>query len=145
MIATHLQPRLHAGEQEGRHTSKKSRLLHPPLELFQPKILSKTIHHQFLLTYLLTQAHIVSPVKSLKVPSIMHQSSSRMKPNLLTSLPAPQPEKIKQREYIDLNSLISAHMFAPLSTIEPSYQLNLSYKSALLFQPTAAKSKDYQP
>ena len=41
MIATHLQPRLHEGEQEERHTSKKSRLSHPPLELFQPKILSK--------------------------------------------------------------------------------------------------------
>ena len=41
MIVTHLQPRLHAGEQEGRHTSKKSRLSHSPLELFQPKILSK--------------------------------------------------------------------------------------------------------
>ena len=49
-----------------------------------------------------------------------------MKPNL--PLPAPELEKIKQREYIDLNTLTSAHMFAPLSSIEPSYQLNLSSK-----------------
>ena len=41
MIAAHLQPRLHAGEQEGRRTSKKSRLSRPPLELFQPKILTE--------------------------------------------------------------------------------------------------------
>ena len=94
---------LHASEQETRHTSKKS----------QP-----------------SQAQIVSPGKSLKAPSIMHQSSSRMKPNLLPYvLPAPQPEK-------------TTHMFAPLSSIDPSYQLNLSYKSVLSIQPTAAKSKD---
>ena len=33
MIAAHLQPRLHAGEQEGHHTHKKSRRSHPPLGL----------------------------------------------------------------------------------------------------------------
>ena len=32
-------------------------------------------------------------------------------------------------------------MFAPLSSTEPSYQMNLSSKSALLIQPTAAKAK----
>ena len=42
---------------------------------------------------------------------------------------------------MDLNTLTSAHMFAPLSSIEPSYQLNLSSKSALSIQPTAAKAK----
>ena len=41
MIAAHLQPRLHAREQEGCHTSKKFWLSRPPVELFQPKILSK--------------------------------------------------------------------------------------------------------
>ena len=73
------------------------------------------------------------------------QSSSRMKPNLLTSLPAPQPEEIKRREYIDLNSLISAHMFAPLSAIEPSYQLNLSLISQHYYSSQLLQKADYQP
>ena len=56
-------------------------------------------------------------------------------------LPAPQLEKIKRCMYIDLNTLTSVHMFAPLSSIELSYQLNFSSKSALSIQPTAAKAK----
>ena len=32
-------------------------------------------------------------------------------------------------------------MFTPLSSIEPSYQLSLSCRSALKIQPTAAKAK----
>ena len=74
-----------------------------------------------------------------KSQSSKHQSSSRMKPNL--PLHVPQLEKIKRLEYTDINT--SAHMFAPLtcSSIESSYQLNLSYKSALSIQPVAAKAK----
>ena len=143
-----------AGEQKARHTSKKTRLSRSPsLELFQPQTLNKSNpkrkgerkHFPTSPVSSDLSSHSSSDSDSWDGPagksqSSKHQSSHRMKPNL-PLLPAPQLEKIKRREYIDLNTLTSAHMFDPLSSIEPSYQLNLSSKSALSIQPTAAKAK----
>ena len=122
------------GEQEAHHTSKKSWLsCSLSLELFQLKTLSKDNpkwkekSKQFPTSLLSSDlsSHSSSDSDSWDGPvdksqSSKHQSSSRMKPNL-PPLPAPQLEKIKWCEYINLNTLTSAHMFAPLSSIEPSY------------------------
>ena len=147
-----------SGEQEARHTSKKSRPSRSPsLEMFQPKTLSKINPKQKGKRKHLHTSPVPSDLTSPsssdsdswdrptelyvgKSQSSKHPSSSRMKPDL-PPLPAPQLEKLKRREYIDVNTLTSAHMFAPLSSTEPSQQLNLSSRSALSIQPTAAKAK----
>ena len=125
-----------AGEQEAHNTSKKSRLSSSPsLQLFQPKTLSKNNpkwkgkckHFSTSPVFSDLSSHSSSGSDSWDGPadksqSCKHQLSSCMKPNL-PPLPAPQLEKIKRCEYIDLNTLTSAHMFAPLNSTEPSYQL----------------------
>ena len=84
------------GEQEVRHTSRKSRLLHSPsLELFQPKTFSKNNPKQKGKRKHFPTSPVSSDLSSHsssdsdsrdglvdKSQSSKHQSSSRMKPNL---------------------------------------------------------------